>query len=445
MPYLKFLLTFLVFTCMRFALPAQKAKYADVQTGYNARIAGTPDNKLHVWSGSVEYVWLGTRNITLILQVFSSDMRLINEKKIVLGEIRSWNIDFRYEDSFYYANIVCISNTNKRLHLKVSADGNYTDVSDTPFIPAAPVSTNESNWFTSTIWKNNCLFIADISNAKRNNADTILTVRGDSILPGDNYQKILVRKVNAITRQTTFVIIGSSNKKFYHPVITVTDSAVLVSALSERLQGIGAKNNAFVLLARLDTNITATGTNDLSVLPAHAIRNEIYSPLRVFEINNKVLVVSKGLYNKETVSYSTENAGGVNIPAPRLTSRYITTSLKLTLIDEKNNWIKDTILESRGNNKNLLPDELFMVESGNGIDFFISKKYGATKKGIAHFSLDVFGRIKEEDMILDIRYDYQVQGAKIISPGVIVIPFSHNWRRGLVKLEYEPVSRADIQ
>jgi hypothetical protein len=438
MHYLKTIFPLLVLICIQFVSAAQKAKYA--YTGYNMQIAGMAGNNIHVWSASAEDPYRNLSNITLTLQIFSPDMHLTKEKKIELGKINSWSIDFKHDSNFYYANITCISNADKRLLLKVDQDGNINDVSDIPVTWTTSFNTDEKNRYFTIVRKNSNMFFVDIENAKTGpgNDGNITFLPGENFKPDENYQKILIKKINIKTLKSTQVILGSGYKKFYYPLITVTDTAILVSALSE--QGHAGKNNneSFMLLARLDTNVTQAGLNHVFLRPTNTIKNEIYSPLRIFEMENNVLILSKGLYNKQTVNYFTENQNGINIAVPMLYSAYITNSLKITIIDEKNNWLKDTIIENQGNNKNLELDNFFTVESGKGIDLFCSRKYGANKKGITHFRMNAAGNFKEEDMIVNVRYDYFMPDAKNLAPGTVLIPFAYRGKRGLMKLEYEP-------
>ena len=441
MHYLKTISPLLVLICIQFVSAAQKAKYADGYTGYNAQIAGITGNNIHVWSASAEYPYHNLSNITLTLHIFSPDMHLTKEKKVELGEINSWSIDFKHESNFYYANIVCISNTDKRLLLKVDQDGNINDVSDMPVTWTSSSNTDEKNRYFTMVRKNNNMFFVDIENAKTGpvNDGNITFLPGENFKPDANYQKILIKKININTRKSTQVILGSAYKKFYYPLVTVTDTAILVSVLSEQAPAGKNNNGSFMLLARLDTNITQTGLNHLFLQPTNTIENEIYLPLRIFEMENNVLILSKGLYKKEKVNYYfTENQNSTNTAAPMLYSPYITNSLKITIIDEKNNWLKDTIIENLGNNKNLELDNFFTVESGKGIDLFCSRKYGASKKGITHFSMNAAGNFKEEDMIVDVHYDYFMPDAKNLAPGTALIPFAYRGKRGLMKLEYAP-------
>jgi len=175
------------------------------------------------------------------------------------------------------------------------------------------------------------------------------------------------------------------------------------------------------------------------VQPTNTVKNEHYRPVNMFTTGNSIFILSKGLYNKETVSYYTENSNGINVPAVRLSSNYIVNSLQITVIGAQNALLQDTILRAGGNNKTLLLDELYTVASGKGVDLFLSKKYGASKEGITHFSVNTAGTIKEEEMMVEVRYDYLMASAKNLLPGVLLVPYARNWRRGLMKLEYEPV------
>lgn len=438
MPLPKQLLGLMVVACMQMTAAAQQAKYADVATGYHAEVAGITGNLLHVWSASAESSGRNPRRISLRLQVFSADMHLVTEKQVDLGEINSWYINFSHEKDSYYANIVCRSAFNKRIMLKVNADGNYTDVSEIPF-PAGTNNMDERNPFAAIFRKNNSLFSVMIGNAKLNSTDSIAFLPGNRPAPGDIYQRILIRKTDFNTGKFTQCVLGSGDKRFYHPVLTVTDTAVLLSAVSEEVSQKKHNYSSLLLLARLDTNVMQTCVNNLVVQPTRNIKNEIYSPLDIVETRNGVFVISKGLYRKETVTFRNETQNGYSIPVPSSFSSYITNSLKITLINEKNNWLKDTIIETNGNNRNLLLDNLYTIPSGNGIDLFVSKKFSGSKQGVTHFSINDTWEVKDEDMMVDIRYDYLMTKTKNISPGVLLVPFARNWRRGLMKLEYEPV------
>jgi len=429
MLYLKTIFISLVFTCTQVQLPAQKAKYADIFTGYNTAIAGITGNSIHVWSASAAYSYPLSTNITLTLHIFNPDLHLKEEKKVELGEINSWSMDFQYADTCYYASISCVSYVNKRLLLKIDQRGNVSDVSDTPALWTKAILTDEKDRFYAANRKKNHLFSVATENAMIRDSSgekNIVLLPGENLTPGQVVQELIVKKEDITTRESVQLIFGSLVKKFYNPVIIATDTAILVSASAESNI---ASNDLFIFFARLDTNLSRPLIRPV-ILKSKKIKNEIYPPAGIIQSENRVVLVSKGLSKQETVKYSPEyqKSGG-----------YFTNSLKIIMIDEKNNSFRDTIITNQGRNKNLQWDNLLTLVSGKGIEILCSRKYAANKNGITHFSMNEEGRIKEEDMIVDTRYDYLVAEAKGLGKGAVLIPFLYKGKRGLMKLEYQPV------
>ena len=419
-------------------MPAQKAKYADIFTGYNTAIAGITGNSIHVWSASAAHSYPLSTNITLTLHIFNPDLHLKEEKKVELGEINSWSMDFQYADTCYYASISCVSYVNKRLLLKIDQHGNVSDVSDTPALWTKVILTDEKDRFYAVNRKNNHLFSVATENAMIRDSSgdkNIVLLPGENLTPGQVVQELIVKKEDITTRESVQLIFGSLVKKFYNPVIIATDTAILVSASAESNI---ANNDLFIFFARLDTNLSGPRIRPV-IFKSKKIKNEIYPPSGIIQSENRVVLVSKGLSKQETVKYSPEYQNGITVQVPHQSGRYFTNSLKITMIDEKNNSLKDTIITSQGRNKNLQWDNLLTLVSGKGIEIFCSRKYAANKNGITHFSMNEEGRIKEEDMIVDTRYDYLVAEAKGLGKGTVLIPFLYKGKRGLVKLEYQPV------
>ena len=416
---------------------AQKAKYADVYTGYNVAIAGISGNCIHVWSASAAPPYPAAGNIALTLHIFSADMHLQEEKKVELGEINSWSIEFQQADSFYYASIICVSGITKRLLLKIDWYGNVSNISDTPDLWTNAVSLYERNMFYAMTHKNNHLFSVTIENAMIRDSSgekDIIPLPGENLTPGQVVQKLIIKKENTSTGASAQLIFGSISKRFYNPVIIATNKDILVSASA---QANNANNNLFLFFARLDTNLAGSLARPV-ILKSKGIKNEIYPPSDIIQSENKVALISKGLYKKEMVKYYPEYQNGITVQVPHQSGVYTTHSLKITMIDEKNNALKDTIITDQGNNKNLQWDNLLTLVSGKGIDIFCGRKYAANKNGITHFSMNEDGNMKEDDMIVDPRYDYLVAEAKELVKGDVLIPFLYKGKRGLMRLEYRP-------
>lgn len=61
---------------------------------------------------------------------------------------------------------------------------------------------------------------------------------------------------------------------------------------------------------------------------------------------------------------------------------------------------------------------------------------GGTRTGITHFSIDSAGQVTDEDLIVDVHYNYMVGAALQLHPGTRLMPFARGNKTGLVQLEY---------
>ena len=131
----KTFLFLLVFSCgFSCTLEAQRAKYTDIPPGFDLRIPDKKGSLVHVWASSSKQSYIQSQKITLTLYIFSSDMRLLAHRNIRLGSVRSWNIDFQYTDSCYYASIYYNSDSLYHIFVKVDDDGTVSDVGNKPGI-----------------------------------------------------------------------------------------------------------------------------------------------------------------------------------------------------------------------------------------------------------------------------------------------------------------------
>ena len=146
--------------------------YSDAIMDGQMYVAGAVGNTIHTWSVSKKSRKLFTQLTFLSLHIFSPDLKLIDEKKISLGELTITRIDFQMENSFYYINI-CATRTlystgtlfiyspvdDKRLIYKVDVAGNLTDVTNIPGLFTKPhyssfspsVALNFSNIFAGKV------------------------------------------------------------------------------------------------------------------------------------------------------------------------------------------------------------------------------------------------------------------------------------------------------
>ena len=417
MPHLKVIFSLLIFIIVQ-PVFAQKAKYADIYTGTSIKIAGKLGNTIHVWSASANPSDFNKKNITLTLDIFSSDMHLLREKQVVLGKISRWNMEFQNADSCYYTSITAYrpGAVNIKL-LKIDPNGNIEDVTGLPQLWTKTTYYGQKDKFFATAREKDFLYIVKIENehiAGPDEADSAVLLAGDNISAGRHFQKIVFKKINIYTNSVEQLVFATTRNLFY-PLIAATDTTVTVSVFAEQ----ESKKNAgdppgglFLFIAKLDTSLTQKGTN-LLLKMSRGLKNEIYKPYGILQLGNNLLIASKGLYNQETISYSSYTENGITIPNPRLFSTYLTNSLRITMAGNKNNLLIDTIIENHTEGS-LQWDNLFTTVTGNTIDFFCSRKYSAYKNGITHFSINKEGIINEEDLIVDVHNNYFYSGSEKI-------------------------------
>ncbi|MEO5684988.1 MAG: hypothetical protein ABIQ88_20255 [Chitinophagaceae bacterium] len=436
MPFPKRLLLFLFCAGIQFSLLAQRAKYTDIDVGFNPKIAGNIHNRIHVWSASAEHPFPGKGDITLTLHIYSLELQPETEKKIPLGKIKYWGMDFQFTDSCYYANLVYFSDTRKNLLLKIDAAGNITDVSSTPrlWIRARPFEERNRNY--TVLRKKSSLFAVKVQQSNtRDSFETTTTVPQ----PGEH---IIINKID--TLETIEQSYSSANTNFHNPLLAVTDTSIIVAAIADR--ELTKKNNSnstrlssLLFLVRLDSNLAETGGPPNLLKLSAGNKDEVYIPFRIFLLGDNVLLTSRGLYNRGLVNYYSERSTGLNNRPQRVIyNSFFTNSMKFLLLDRKNNVLKDTLIENKFSNGSTQWDKFFTDETANQLDFFCSRKYKASKSGITRFSINREGVITEAEMIVDVRFDYNTGEAKLVNPGILLIPFTYKRKRGLLRLDYQP-------
>ena len=425
-------------------LAAQRARYTDEYKGvYDIKIAGLLKNTLHAWSSDVPHSRFQTRATTLTLHIFSTDMRPISEHSLPLGKITQWEIDFQPEENFYYASIVYFSDRRHTLLLKIDAPGNITDVSADPGIWKKPGYPMGNNRLYASVQKKNNVFVALTQSAPANDSmetGEFLHLPQETETGGEPLEKLVVRKINLATKEWVFQVFGSRISRFYRPMIHVTDSTVLVAAMTEQKRvpaGGASRGGPLLFIARLDSSLTDSSSRISLVKSTNGKKNETYLAFELFPIKNKVVIFSSGLYQRETYYFAPGGTANGQIQAPRVFRSYFVNSLKITLLDENSHLLQDTIIEKKFGAMQW--DNFFSTSSAKSIDLFCMRKYAGNKNGITRFSINGEGTIYEEDMIVDIKNEYNLSLAKETAPGVLVIPFTRKGRAGLVRLEFQPV------
>ncbi|MES1220973.1 MAG: hypothetical protein ABUT20_36070, partial [Bacteroidota bacterium] len=357
-------------------------------------------------------------------------------------------------DSFYYAHIFYISDAHSRMILKVDQTGNITDTSETygPWIRTdsserLAQQLNATGTLNSTRQLNKVYAIVNSGKnlfaIKAENYDTSagaqasnISFLGDEALtPRKPLQKIVIRKINLKSRKEVEQVYASSLVSFYYPFINVTDTGIFTCAFAEPEPGSGDKNthqNSFFFVARLDTNLNQSATGPALLKIAKTSGNQVYSPNYLFSIDHKFFIISIGRNIDETYSniLTTTN---FSLTGPRFVN-----SARVLIIDSRNNLLKDTVVDGKASKTNLDWNNRFVTISCSSMDFFVASQYRNSRNGITHLHIDGDGNIKEEDMIVDVRYNYLLSKAKKSGDGVLFIPYAKSGKiTGVMKLEYE--------
>jgi hypothetical protein len=400
---------------------AQKVAYSNAELGHEIKIAGQCGNNIHVWSSSVSQPVYYVRTASLTLHVLSKDLQLITEKKIELGNARSWDISFRFEDSIYYANIVLFTKLNDRLLLKIDAAGNITDVTDHMAAWSSPQVPKFATRFYALTQNDNAAFairIEPFNTGKANNTTVVL--------PSEKYdeyeisdQVIIVKRnlANQQMAQRVFAFFGAS---LSYPLIKSNDSAVLVCAFVEQEKGLfTAKNDhrPFLFFAQLDTNLSSKSAAVVLKSNRH-YKQETFLPRLIYPYNNGYCIISNGQH--QLTDY-------YNWPS---------SSLRFTFTDNNNQLIKDTVIEDKPNKQRFQWENFFVSSSGNTLDFFCARPSNPENSGIIHLSIDKDGNMSEHDMLVKGEYQYMMPLSKSIGEKKLLIPFMHNGKTSLMKLDY---------
>lgn len=403
---------------------AQRAVYSDSSIGYEVRIAGRIGNSIHVWSSSARSSRFYLKNTILTLHIFSADMHLKEEKQIELGAIKTWDADFQFDDTCYYANIVSSPDLTKRLLLKVDQYGNMTDVTGTPDLWKKQRAVSEATWEQTVVQKGSFAFAAKVENYNMDEGATNNT----TLLPGTNIQdaadfkKLVIRKRNIQNGETTQHTYASAGTSFFYPLLQVSDTGVFVCAFTEPPVNLifnKLSRGVFMFFARLDSNLTESGNGHVLLKNKKLAGTETYLPKSIFPSEKGFFIVSIGQY-QDPDEYS-----------------WPTTSLRVTQIDERNNLVRDTIIKDQRGQPPIQWDNVYVADAGNGIDIFYTVPYSPYKSGIAHLNISSNGKIKEKDMVVEGHYEYLLPAAKKISAGVLLVPFTHNGKTALLKLAYD--------
>ena len=415
MPFPKYaaFLTGLLLTA--FMLPAQKARYADTYLGYDLKIPGLIKNAIHVWSASSHLNGFYGRKITLTLHIFSPDMHLISEKELPLGWINYWLMTFQYADTCYYANIVYGDLKQKRLLLKIDQYGNFTDISTVPGKWPNNFPADEKNMFYASAGNRDNLYSVQIEHVPAGDSsatDGIMALPGEVFTSSSAFEKLTVKKINRTTLGWIKLEYGSNSTPLYNPHISVNDTTFLVTATTPFLSlkpepGSFAKD-PLLLVARFHTSLSDSSVSTALLKSAIGRKSERYLPVNHFALKNNVLLVSSGIYSN---------------------------SLKITMFDEKNRLMKDTILEDQDRGSFQWNNSITFSTPGMA-HFFCLKKYTNSKSGVLHISIAGDGTIEQQDMIVNASFDYRLYAAKQLQPGLLLVPYIHRSKTGLLQLSY---------
>jgi hypothetical protein len=115
----------------------------------------------------------------------------------------------------------------------------------------------------------------------------------------------------------------------------------------------------------------------------------------------------------------------------------------ITRVDKNNQLLADTSFKIKEGNEQLQWENRFILPAGSEVYFFCLKQYIsttpldlATKAGITLFTISRDGTINERDLIVYENYSYVLRKAISLEPGIIVVPYMHKRKIGLMKLAY---------
>ncbi len=433
---------FLLFACILPAgLHAQEATYANTSFGKNTKIAGRIGNNIHVWS-SPELASTHAIETTITIHIFSANLELKNEKEINLGKIRSWNVNFQFNDSCYYADLRYWTDFHERLLLKIDGDGNTTDVTTNPGLWTAASSDQSGREYFLLSLKNN-LLTAKIDNYNTDNpgspANMIMLDEGE-VKPGTDLKKIILKKVNIYDKKTSQQFFASAQQSFQYPFLKLMNSDLLVCAytIPEKTNSRDNYNSSpFMFLCRLDTSLSEMTTAPAMLRGKKRKNDESFIPLNIFPAAERLFIVSLGQSLKGNTVYSPSSSWGFTAYTPRLYNTNVTTAIRITMTDQNCNLLKDSVIASDSGPYNFDWENLFIHPLETGIDFFCEQKYSLFKRGITWLHVDLNGSINARDLVVDSHYDYFLPASKIISPGVLLVLCRRKGKIDILKLKYK--------
>ena len=438
----KTFLFLLVFSCgFSCTLEAQRAKYTDIPPGFDLRIPDKKGSLVHVWASSSKQSYIQSQKITLTLYIFSSDMRLLAHRNIRLGSVRSWNIDFQYTDSCYYASIYYNSDSLYHVFVKVDDDGTVTDAGNKPGISTKTGRYRQLNRIYALEQNNNFLYSIKIENADRSgNPENSTLLEKEPAGATASFQKIIIKKVNLQTKEESQKIYTSSFRRFVNPLIRVTDNDVFVYSFSDpafKNTRNSPYNGSFLFAAKFDTALHTIGAEFEMIKIAGPLKHKDFSPYNVFSIDKKTFIVNRGWDPDERISYFppayNRFPGTFRIPL----NIDPTNCFRITVLDDKNELVRDTIIENRSGDAPLRWENRFIVASDKKIDFFFTRQFRRSKNGMTHIYMNNEGTLMEEDIIVDEHYEYYLKAARKLAEGILLVPFGKNDRvTGIMKMQY---------
>jgi hypothetical protein len=433
------LICFILFFLPLHPVCAQNAKYSRAIMSEEMYIVGAVGNTIHAWSTSKISRKIFKEFTLLTLYIYSPGMDLIEEKKISLGESEVTKIDFQMENSFYYLNIIYISRSrvNKKLMYKIDAAGNLTDVTDIPGLFTKP---HYSSGSPSAAVNSSTIFAGKISASV---ADS--SIVNASLPPGENfdnkqsYEKLAVRKISIDKRQVAGEkVYASGYLNFSRLMITATDSTVYACAFAQSKTGINKNpyKGSYLFLARLDTSLVEPPYGTILLQNEKWPDNVLFIPNAIFSLNNRLLILSTGLYSKTNFAYNLDGRTDVTSGAPQVITSYVPGSIMITQMDENNRLLADTIIKIKEGREQLEWGNRFILPASNEVQLFCTHQYTSSIAGISLFTIGQNGKINERDLIVDENYSYILRLAVSLEPGVLLVPYTYKRKTGLMKLAY---------
>jgi len=415
---------------------AQRARYSDKSIGYDAATPLLVGKRLHVWSGTAPFTRTSATKITLRLQVFDADMKTVTEKKIPLGKVNYWSMDFIRQGRSYVAVITLHDTADRQIRYTVMEDGEVSPTQDSSHVKRLRANSYFINEYTSSLNSLEDAYVADISDTIYQANQSVKFVNGDSCIPGEKYQRIRITKTNKRTRAISQLLIGSVAVAYTHPVLQLKDDYLFFSAMSAPAAPGHNNRQPTLLMATVGKECTASDHFFMTVQSTGGAGIQRFYRADMSWQQSKLLLIGFTVMQRDVTGYQPELQGGSYVQVPYTYPVWIAKAVNLMLIDTVGLARRDIVIDVNGDHQNLVLEELYSTEQDKRVDLFVARRFDREQSGITHFTINNEGDLSEEELIVDVRNHYRLLRATSVGPGILIVPYWRGSRNGLMQLRF---------